>query len=97
MLEFKVADFDKYEFKPSVVVSEICQIYLNLSPSEEFCHAVSADGRSYSSALLPRAEKVLRKIHQPEDMIQAFSRLTDTIAVSFHSYDVCKSLPLYRG
>ncbi|XP_067950362.1 ubiquitin conjugation factor E4 A-like [Watersipora subatra] len=75
MKEFKVKDFDKSEFKPSVVVSEICQIYLNLSHSAEFCQAVSADGRSYSPQLFPQTERVLKKINKPSDMIQAFNSL----------------------
>ena len=81
MGEFKVKDFDKYEFKPSVIVSEICQIYLNLSHSAEFCQAVSADGRSYSANLFPQAERVLIKIHKPAEIIQQFNSLAEKIQV----------------
>lgn len=81
MTQFKVKDFDKYEFKPSVVVSEICEIYLNLSDRQEFCEAVSADGRSYSASLFPQAERVLNKIHKPAGMIQQFNELAVKIQV----------------
>lgn len=82
MNEFRVSDSDKYAFKPKVIVAEICQIYINLSHSDEFCAAVSADGRSYSPELFPRAENILRRIHQPFDKIQAFYDLSKKVAVS---------------
>lgn len=81
MKEFKVQNFDKYEFKPSTVVSEICKIYINLCHNNDFCEAVSSDGRSYSAQLLPRATDILVKISQPPDMIQRFEDLTVKIQV----------------
>lgn len=81
MKEYKVQNFDKYEFKPSTVVSEICQIYINLCHSEEFCQAVSGDGRSYSDTLLPRAKNILIKISKPADMVQRFEDLSVKIQV----------------
>ncbi|KAK2711564.1 hypothetical protein QYM36_012654 [Artemia franciscana] len=60
--EFKVKDFEKYEFKPAEMVTCICRIYVNLGENDNFCLAVSADGRSYSSSLFEQAGNVLRKI-----------------------------------
>ncbi|KAL0272620.1 UNVERIFIED_CONTAM: hypothetical protein PYX00_005522 [Menopon gallinae] len=60
---FKVKDKDEYDFKPDVFVMKICKIYINLKESDEFCLAVSQDGRSYSPNLFTQAEDVLARIH----------------------------------
>ena len=75
-------DFDEYSFKPQETVSHICQIYLNLSESDEFCLAVSRDGRSYSRDLFIQAEKVLHRIDKPMDMIMHFTEVSAKIKVS---------------
>lgn len=64
--KFNVEVKNDYEFKPKDVLKNICQIYINLgSPSNkkfnEFCTAVSSDGRSYSDTLLPQATEILYK------------------------------------
>ena len=74
-------DFDEYNFKPQETVSHICQIYLNLAESDEFCLAVSRDGRSYSRDLFVQAEKVLHRIHKPMDMIMQFTEVSAKIKV----------------
>ena len=79
---FKVKDKEEYEFKPDVIVSDITQIYLNLSNSEHFCKAVSGDGRSYSPELFPKAIHVLQKIGKPPAHISDFQILHDKISVS---------------
>jgi len=56
---FKVADLEKYSFRPGEVVARITQIYLNLADSTGFVAAVSRDGRSYSAQLFPGTERVL--------------------------------------
>jgi len=71
----KVKDFDKFEFKPSELVSIICKIYLNLAESDQFCAAVARDGRSYSHTLFRQAEQVLQKIMQPPAVIMDFAEL----------------------
>uniref|UniRef100_A0A336LVS4 Ubiquitin conjugation factor E4 A n=1 Tax=Culicoides sonorensis TaxID=179676 RepID=A0A336LVS4_CULSO len=58
----KVKDKKEFEFDPAHTVREICQIYINLQDSDEFCLAVSNDGRSYSPELFEFAEQVLVKI-----------------------------------
>lgn len=63
--KFNVTDKNDYEFKPREILEKICQIYINLGESEnnpkfnEFCSAVSSDGRSYSENLLPQAAAIL--------------------------------------
>jgi hypothetical protein len=52
----------EYEFEPGRVVLDICRIYTNLGSSDDFCAAVSRDGRSYSADLFPQAETVLGEL-----------------------------------
>lgn len=78
---FKVKDKNEYEFKPHQIVSDICQIYQNLGGSEEFCIAVSSDGRSYSKDLFPKAIVVLQKINRSPTVIDDFSELDRKIQV----------------
>ncbi|KAG5672378.1 hypothetical protein PVAND_002510 [Polypedilum vanderplanki] len=59
---FKVQNKQEYDFNPAHTVKEICQIYLNLKDCDEFCLAVTQDGRSYSSDLFKYAENTLIKI-----------------------------------
>uniref|UniRef100_A0A1L8DTB6 Ubiquitin conjugation factor E4 A n=1 Tax=Nyssomyia neivai TaxID=330878 RepID=A0A1L8DTB6_9DIPT len=59
---FKVKDKKEFEFDPASTVLQICQIYVNLQECEEFCLAVSQDGRSYSHKLFEYAEQVLIRI-----------------------------------
>nr|XP_006814992.1 PREDICTED: ubiquitin conjugation factor E4 A-like [Saccoglossus kowalevskii] len=70
MGSLKVKDFSELDFKPQVLVSDICQIYINLGNSDSFCAAVSGDGRSYSDNLFARAIRVLRKIGKFELVIE---------------------------
>lgn len=59
---FKVKDQKEYEFDPAAIVMNICKIYVHLCNSDEFCTAVSSDGRSYSPQLFQLAEDVLARI-----------------------------------
>lgn len=58
----KVKDKKEYEFDPANTVLEICRIYVNLKGNQNFCLAISQDGRSYSSELFDFAENVLVRI-----------------------------------
>jgi len=63
--KFNVTDKNDYEFRPKDILEKICQIYINLGVKDsnpkfnEFCSAVSSDGRSYSENLLPQAAVIL--------------------------------------
>ena len=63
---FKVSNLDKYSFKPGEVVEKISQIYINLSHSETFIKAISADDRSYCPDLFSWAENVLLKVSRAD-------------------------------
>ena len=59
MQELKVADPDKFSFKPKRLLAGIAQIYLNLAREPSFIRAVANDGRSYSKELFERFARVL--------------------------------------
>ncbi|XP_014246421.1 ubiquitin conjugation factor E4 A [Cimex lectularius] len=59
---FKVKDQTEFKFDPGSIVKDICRIYVHLGNSEEFCAAVSRDGRSYSPQLFVLASDVLVRI-----------------------------------
>ena len=56
-----VKDREKYRFEPRVLLSDILQVYLNLSDEEEFIRAVASDGRSYRKGLFERAAGIARQ------------------------------------
>ncbi|KAL1140342.1 hypothetical protein AAG570_000274 [Ranatra chinensis] len=60
---FKVKDKNEYKFEPGGIVLDICRIYIHLGmSSDEFCAAVSRDGRSYSPQLFGLTRDVLARI-----------------------------------
>ncbi|UYV71410.1 UBE4A [Cordylochernes scorpioides] len=73
--KLRVKDMEQYEFKPKNLLRDISQIYIHLGlPSddatpeekkvaEEFCRAISRDGRSYSSQLFQLASDTLHKVY----------------------------------
>ncbi|XP_033641514.1 ubiquitin conjugation factor E4 A-like [Asterias rubens] len=75
----KVKDFDEFDFKPGSLVQHICQIYINLGDIDDFCSAVSRDGRSYSPALFTRADRVLKKLFAPPEMISEMTFFADKV------------------
>ena len=85
----KVKDFDEVDFKPQELVSNISQIYINLGQNEEFCLAVSGDGRSYSHDLFQQAEIVLWKIQRPPEMIMQFNEWAAKVKVGTICYMFC--------
>ncbi|KAJ3542484.1 hypothetical protein NMY22_g3494 [Coprinellus aureogranulatus] len=51
----KVRDPAKLKFDPKALLSNILQVFINLSDRDEFVQAVAGDGRSYSKELFDRA------------------------------------------
>uniref|UniRef100_T1JL90 Ubiquitin conjugation factor E4 A n=1 Tax=Strigamia maritima TaxID=126957 RepID=T1JL90_STRMM len=76
--QLKVRDLAEYEFKPHDLVRDICLIYLHLGNSQDFCVAVSRDGRSYSLDLFTQAEQVLSRIGQSA-LITQIQQLATTV------------------
>ena len=61
------------------MVSNICDIYLNLGSEDKFCEAVSRDDRSYSSEFFPLAKEVLEQISRDYSVVEAFVKLGEKI------------------
>lgn len=59
--DLKVKDPEKYRFNPRALLSDIIQVYLNLSDQGEFVRAVAGEGRSYRKELFERAAGIARK------------------------------------
>ncbi|KAG8932849.1 hypothetical protein FRC03_000161 [Tulasnella sp. 419] len=56
-----VKNMDKYRFNPRQLLSDILQVYLNLSDQPEFVRAVAGEGRSYDKRLFERAAAIATK------------------------------------
>jgi len=69
--DLRVKNPEKYKFNPKQLLSDILQVYLNLSDQGEFAQAVAADGRSYRKELFERAAGIARKrVLKSEDEIE---------------------------
>merc|ERR1711892_1307794 len=78
---FKVANVEKYNFKPGEVVAKIAQIYLNMQHSDTSISAVSGDGRSYSHQLFTWSQEVLLKIGRA-DLASSLAELALKVGVA---------------
>ena len=56
--ELKVREPEKLKFNPRALLSDILQVFLNLSDQSDFVKAVAGDGRSYSKELFEKAAEV---------------------------------------
>ncbi len=77
--QFKVKNLEEVEFHPKEIVSNICDIYLNLGGTDNFCRAVCRDGRSYSVDLFQQAREVLALINRDFEVIESFKKLGEKI------------------
>lgn len=69
--DLEVRDREKLKFNPKALLSDIIQVFLNLSDQEEFIKAVAGDGRSYSQDLFERAaHTALKRTLKSEKEIQ---------------------------
>ncbi|KAK7048400.1 U-box domain-containing protein [Favolaschia claudopus] len=59
--DLEVRDREKLKFNPKALLSDIIQVFLNLSDQEPFIRAVAGDGRSYSQELFERAANTALK------------------------------------
>lgn len=60
MQELKLAEPEKYSFKPKRLLTAIAEVYLNLGKETDFIRSVANDGRSYSKELFERFARVLK-------------------------------------
>lgn len=56
--ELKVKEPEKYKFRPRELLSDILEVFLNLSDQTDFTTAVAGDGRSYRKELFERAATI---------------------------------------
>lgn len=57
----RVKNPEKYRFDPRKLLSDILQVFLNLSDQEPFIKAVAGEGRSYRKELFDRAMGIARR------------------------------------
>ena len=67
----KVRNPEKYKFDPRMLLSDIVQVFLNLSDEKEFVRAVAEDGRNYKKGLFEGTVEILRRrMIKTEDEIE---------------------------
>lgn len=76
----QVKNKETFDFDPANTVKQICHIYLNLMDSDEFCLAITQDGRSYSPQLFKFAEDTLVKIGGG-DLIAEIMELSEKVQI----------------
>jgi len=59
--DLKVKNPEKYKFNPRQLLSDIIQVFLNLSDEQTFIVALAREGRSYRQALFDRAAGIAKK------------------------------------
>lgn len=59
--DLRVKKPEKYRFNPRALLSDILQVYLNLSDRGEFARAVANDGRSYKKGIFENAAGIARQ------------------------------------
>lgn len=66
----RVENLQEYGFNPRALLSEIVDVYLNLTSKENFILAVARDGRSYRPANFEKATEIMRKwsLKSPEQL-----------------------------
>jgi ubiquitin conjugation factor E4 B len=79
----KVENLQEYNFNPKALLSEIVDVYLNLSDKENFILAVARDGRSYKPSNFIAAGTILRKfvLKAPEEL-RRWDRLIERFAIA---------------
>lgn len=90
--DLKVKNPEKYKFDPRVLLSDIVQVFLNLSDEEDFARAVAEDGRSYRKELFDGTVGILRKrMLKTEDEIEkllAFVQKVEDLKVALEEEDL---------
>jgi len=70
--DLRVENREKYHFTPRQLLSDVVQVYLNLSDQDAFVRAVAGDGRSYKKQLFDQAAAICAKngLKSPADIEQ---------------------------
>ena len=95
--ELKVRNPAKLKFSPRELLSDVIQVFLNLSDQPQFIQAVAGDGRSYTKELFKSAVDitVLRKLKSPNEIIQlqAFADKVEAAKASLEAEEDLGELP----
>src|SRR5260221_5640388 len=70
--DLRVENREKYHFTPRQLLSDVVQVYLNLSDQDVFVRAVAGDGRSYKKQLFEQAAAICSRnsLKSPTDIEQ---------------------------
>ncbi|KIM56094.1 hypothetical protein SCLCIDRAFT_133427 [Scleroderma citrinum Foug A] len=95
--ELKVKEPEKYNFNPRLLLSDILQVYLNLSGEDEFARAVANDGRSYKPELfeiaIERARRIPLKTESELEQLRAFAIKVGETKASIEQEDDLGEIP----
>jgi len=95
--DLKVKNPEKYKFDPKALLSDIVQVFLNLSDEEDFARAVAEDGRSYKKELFEGTADILRrKALKSEDEIEklfAFVRKVEVVKAALQEEEDLGEVP----
>ena len=100
--DLKVKNPEKYKFDPKGLLSDIVQVFLNLSGEEAFATAVAEDGRSYKKELFEKTvdileRKSLKSRDEIEKLIAFVQKVEDLKAVLEEEEDMGEVPEEYLG
>ena len=78
--ELKVREPEKLKFNPRALLSDIIQVFMNLSDQRQFIDSVAADGRSYTKELFQKAGEIaLRRSLKTQDEVDRLYLFVDKV------------------
>ena len=95
--DLKVKDREKYKFDPRLLLSDVLQIFLNLSDQPVFVRAVAGDGRSYRKELFEAAAGIATKyvLKSPEELaeLRSFVEAVEEAKINLEKEDDLGEIP----
>jgi ubiquitin conjugation factor E4 B len=95
--ELKVREPEKLKFNPRELLSDVIQVFLNLSDQPQFVQAVAGDGRSYSKELFKSAIDIGRwraiKSETEIRQLQAFADKVEEAKTALEAEEDLGELP----
>ena len=86
--DLRVKNPEKYKFDPRALLSDLVQVFLNLSDEEEFAKAVAQDGRSYKKGLFDSTVDILRKRSlKTEDEVEKLLAFVQKVEILKAAYE----------
>ncbi|KAF8510860.1 ubiquitin elongating factor core-domain-containing protein [Gautieria morchelliformis] len=95
--DLKVKNPEKYRFNPRQLLSDILQVFLNLSDQGEFVRAVAGEGRSYKKELFERAAGIAKrrflKTDEEIEQLRLFALKVEEMKVAIEAEDDLGEIP----